>query len=270
MKPLTLTLKQRPPCSLDASPLTPAAFVGKSLDDIRRMSLIGWNATFSVGDLFALKGDDHQHIVFEDLDGSLFRIGANLTEGRIDAHGDCNDYLGESMRGGTLVAHGKAGTHVGSGMRKGTLEIKGDAGAFAGSGRAGEMQGMSGGMIVVRGKAGDRLGDRMRRGTIIVEGGVGNYCASRMLAGTIIALGPVAAHPGYLMRRGTLVFDDTDAPILPTFNDNGVQDLLAIRLLLLSLSKHSRAVDRIASRVRTMRRWLGDLGADGKGEILIA
>jgi formylmethanofuran dehydrogenase subunit C len=90
-----------------------------------------------------------------------------------------------------------------------------------------------------------------------------------MLAGTILALGRVGSHPGYLMRRGTLLLAEREAELLPTFNDNGTHELLAIRLLLESLAPYGPAFRRFA-RQRRFARWLGDLGAEGKGEILVA
>ena len=109
----------------------------------------------------------------------------------------------------------------------------------------------------------------MRRGLLLVEGSVGSYCAARMLAGTIVALGHVGPQPGYLMRRGTIVLADARFEPLPTFNNNGQHDLLAIRLLLESLAQHGSAFRRLAKQ-RQFQRWLGDLGAEGKGEVLIA
>ncbi len=108
----------------------------------------------------------------------------------------------------------------------------------------------------------------MRRGLMLIEGGAGDYCASRMLAGTMLVLKKVGLHPGYQMRRGTL-FLGYGAPLLPTFNANGVHDLLAVRLLLSNIAEYGSAFRRYAKHTH-FARWLGDLGCEGKGEILIA
>jgi len=71
------------------------------------------------------------------------------------------------------------------------------------------------------------------------------------------------------MRRGSLFFADPQLNVLPTFNHNGHQDLLAIRLLLNSLSRYGVAFRDFAKRV-PLERWLGDLGCEGKGEMFIA
>jgi formylmethanofuran dehydrogenase subunit C len=267
VRPLTFKLKAKPPCLVDAAGLRPQALAGRTREEILRIALPGWNQSFAVGDLFSVSGEDAGHVVLEEADGSLIRLGAGLEGGELTVSGHAGDYAGEAMRGGSLVLHGSAGDYLGAEMRAGTISVSGSAGAFAGSGRAGAMKGMSGGCIVIRGSAGERTGDRMRRGLLLVEGGVGSYCAARMIAGTIVALGRVGLHPGYLMRRGTVMLGDAQVEPLPTFNDNGVPELLAIRLLLESLSQYGPAFKRFARQQR-FRRWLGDLGCDGQGEIL--
>jgi formylmethanofuran dehydrogenase subunit C len=254
---------------IDAGGLTPQALAGRTQEEILRIPLPGWNQTLPVGELFAVSGTDAARVVLEDLDGSLIRVGAGLASGELTVSGHAGDYAGEGMRAGALIVRGQAGDYLGAEMRGGTITVAGNTGAFAGSGRAGAVTGMRGGCIVVRGDAGDRTGDRMRRGLLLLEGSTGSYCAARMLAGTIVALGRVGSHPGYLMRRGTLVLADRQTETLPTFNDNGTHELLAIRLLLESLAPYGPAFQRFA-RQRQFARWLGDLGAEGKGEILVA
>jgi formylmethanofuran dehydrogenase subunit C len=267
MSPLKLSLHVRPPCQIDASALVPSALSGKSRDEIARLSLPGWNQSFAVGDLFKISGEDAQRLTLDGLDGSMVRVGAGLPTGELTVVGRAGDYAGESMRGGTLNVRGSAGDYLGAGMRAGSIAVTGDAGAFVGSARAGHTQGMSGGAITVRGNVGDRAGDRMRRGLLMIEGNAGAYCASRMLAGTIAVLGRMGVGAGYLMRRGTLFSNDAQFDPLPTFNLNGEPDLLAIRMLLASIARRNRAF-RPLTHGRFMR-WLGDLGAEGKGEIFV-
>jgi formylmethanofuran dehydrogenase subunit C len=269
VRPLTLRLKAKPPCLVDAAALRPQALAGLSREAILRVALPGWNQSFAVGELFSVSGDDAGRVVLDGVQGSLIRVGASLEGGELTVSGHAGDYAGEAMRGGTLVVDGHAGDYLGAGMRAGKIRVSGNAGAFAGSGRAGAMTGMSGGSIVISGSAGERAGDRMRRGLLLIEGGADRYCAARMIAGTIVALGQMASHAGYLMRRGTLMLADASVEPLPTFNDNGVHELLAIRLLLESFSEYGPAFRRFARHQR-FRRWLGDLGCGGQGEILVA
>lgn len=268
MAALKLTLRTRPPCLVDAAPLVPDGLANKSRAHIERIALQGWNQVFAVGDLFRVTGDDAAQTVLENPDGALIRVGAGMRSGTLTVIGRAGDYAGEAMRGGTLQIRGHAGDYLGASMRGGSINIAGDAGSFAGSARAGHLKGMQGGTIVVRGNAGDRAGDRLRRGLLLIEGSTGSYCASRMLAGTIAVLGRVGSHAGYLMRRGTLLLNDAAAEPLPTFNLNGAPDLLAIRLLLSAIARNHPAFRPLA-QVR-MTRWLGDLGAEGKGEMFIA
>lgn len=269
MSALTFRLRVKPPCRVDASSLAPSLLAGKSRDEISRLSLLGWNESFAVGDLFSITGDDAARIVLDGLDGSFLRVGAGLEAGSITVIGDAGDYAGESMRSGTLVIRGEAGDYLGAGMRGGNITVSGNAGSFAGSGRAGEMKGMSGGVLIIRGHTGDRAGDRMRRGLLLIEGNTGSYCAARMLAGTMVVLGSVGANLGFLMRRGTLMIADPEVKLLPTFNCNGQHELLAIRLLLDSLAEYGPAFRHFA-KCGPFMRWLGDLGAEGKGEILVS
>jgi formylmethanofuran dehydrogenase subunit C len=267
---LKFVLRHTPPSAVDVSGLRPAMLAGKSRKEIAKLPLTGWNEVHRVGDLFSIRGDDAQRVVVDGADERLLRIGADMEGGELTVVGTAGDYLGESMRNGTIITRGDAGAFVGAGMRGGRIDVSGNAGAFAGSGRAGTLQGMAGGAIVVRGNAGDRAGDRMRRGLLLIEGNAGDYCVSRMLAGTAVVLGRVGIDAGYLMRRGTLILGRSPAALLPTFNHNGWHDLLAIRLLLESLTVYGRRFQSFARSRPTLSRWLGDLGCDGKGEILIA
>lgn len=270
MSALKFVLKHSPPSAVDLSGLRPSLLASKSRKEIAKLTLTGWNEVHRVGDLFSIRGDDAQRIVIDGANERLMRIGADLDGGELTVVGTAGDYLGESMRGGTIVGRGDAGAFVGAGMRGGRIDVTGNAGAFVGSGRAGSLQGMAGGAIVVRGNAGDRAGDRMRRGLLLVEGNAGDYCVSRMLAGTAVVLGRVGVDAGYLMRRGTLVLGRSPHELLPTFNHNGWHDLLAIRLLLDSLAVYGKRFQSFARSRPSLSRWLGDLGCDGKGEILIA
>src|SRR5262249_18715239 len=113
-------------------------------------------------------------------------------------------------------------------------------------------------------------GDRMRRGTIIIEGGIGAYAASRMIAGTVIALGTgIGPYPGFAMKRGSLVLLRRPARELPTFADCGRHDLDFLRLLVRTFKGRSPGLDALAVRPTFVRRLAGDQSVGGKGEILL-
>ena len=128
MRPLTFKLKAKPPCLVDAAGLRPQALAGQSREEILRITLPGWNESFPVGELFSVSGEDAGHVVLDEVDGSLIRVGAGLEGGELTVAGRAGDYAGEAMRGGTLVVDGEAGDYLGAEMRAGTISVSGAAG----------------------------------------------------------------------------------------------------------------------------------------------
>ena len=127
---------------------------------------------------------------------------------------------------------------------------------------------MRGGTFVVKGAAGARFGDRMRRGTALVFGDSGDFLASRMVAGTIAIGGRCGAHCGYGMRRGSVVFAGAAAPSVgPTFVPGIAEVAVFWQLLARDLARHGGAFARLPSR--RVVRWIGDLAALGKGELIL-
>ena len=267
MRPLVLTLKQRPAERLDLSPLLPHLLAGKTADEIARIGVQTTRKPLAVGDAFRVRMGDARHICIEDACDRLDWIGHGMTDGEIVVRGDAGSQAGRLMTGGRLTITGNAGPWAASGMRGGEIEIGGDAGDRLGGPLPGEMAGMRGGVVIVRGDAGERVGDRLRRGTIVVEGRVGAWAGSRMIAGTIIAAGPAGPLPGYLMRRGTIVLGSA-ATLSPTFIDCGTHDLIALRLLATFVARYSARAARLLHR--SLRRFAGDMAVLGKGEIFLA
>jgi formylmethanofuran dehydrogenase subunit C len=149
--------------------------------------------------------------------------------------------------------------YIGYEMKHGQITIEGDAGDFLGAN-------MQNGVIVCKGGAGDRVGDRMRRGTILIEGDVGNYAASRMVAGTIGILGNTGTHTGFAMRRGTILL--TKQPTLhATIQSCGMHTLPYLSLLFKAIFPLSKKFAHIAGN--RVERFAGDLGVNGRGEILV-
>lgn len=212
-------------------------------------------------------------------------IGWQLDGGAVIVDGPAGDQLGGAMCAGTVRVHGDAGDQTGIEMAGGVLHVDGSVGHHAASTLPGSMDGMRGGLLIVGGAAGDRLADRLRRGTVIVGGDVGAYAASRLVAGSVVIGGGVSgdvpsAHPAYGQRRGSLLWLDVQAapapsPIThvpahagaPVFWQLFARDLA--RLGAEHLASHPIA-ERLAALPRqTIRRWLGDLAVDGKGEWIV-
>jgi formylmethanofuran dehydrogenase subunit C len=266
MSALTLTLKHLPAGRLDLSPLMPFLASGE-LSGLPALPLQLATQKIPLGELFEVNGSDATQLV---LQGDLSRvdgIGAAMQTGSLTLAGNAGAYLGTGLLGGEINVHGHAGNFVGVAMRKGSIHIKGNAGDYLGGILPGAMQGMAGGQIVVQGDVGERCGDRMRRGAILIGGKVGDYAGSRMLAGTIAVFGGAGKHAGYGMRRGTLMIRG-EIEIDATFADCGEQVLPITNLLFRSWEKLGSPFGDAAGQATPVHRFMGDRGADGKGEIL--
>lgn len=267
MKPLVLTLRQRPEQRLDLSPLVPDRLAGKTAGEIERIEVQTTRRRVTVGEIFRLKMGDAEQIRIEGGCDRLDHVGQAMTGGEMVVEGDVGVQAGRSMAGGRLTVRGNAGPYAASGMKGGVLEILGAAGDFLGGPLAGEMAGIRGGIVVVHGRAGARAGDRMRRGTIVIEGEAGAYPGSRMIAGTLIVGREAGALPGFLMKRGTIVLGEGASALSPTFVDSGWHELLAMRLLAGLIEPYSKRAATLLRR--PLRRLAGDMAVPGKGELLV-
>jgi formylmethanofuran dehydrogenase subunit C len=265
VKPLVLSLRQRPDQRLDLSALVPNRLAGKSVAEIERIDLATSRHRVDVGNVFRVRGGSTEQIRLEGACDRLDLIGHGMTGGEMIIEGNVGAKAGRLMTGGRLIIHGDTGPWAASGMQGGHLEIMGNVGDRLGGPLAGEVAGMRGGVVLVAGDAGERAGDRMRRGTIIIQGGAGPYAGSRMLAGTLIVRRAAGALPGYLMRRGTIVCGGRDTILSPTFIDCGIHHLTAMRLLAAFVRSYNKQVASILDR--PLRRFAGDMAALGKGEI---
>jgi len=267
MSVLTLRLREPIAQRIDMSPFTPQGLAGKNSDEISRMPIWLGNRTVTCGELFDVHGEVADSILIQSDSDRLDRIGANLRGGSIRVEGNAGAYLALGMRDGNIQVSGNAGAAAGCAMAGGRLTIDGNAGDFLGGAITGERQGMRGGTILLKGNAGDRAGDLLRRGTILIAGDCGDYCASRMVAGTLVVLGRTGLQTGMAMRRGSLILTGEPASMPATFNDNGTHALSFLTLLTRSFEE--TAFSSLMQRGNRVRRWLGDLSCDGKGEILV-
>jgi formylmethanofuran dehydrogenase subunit C len=267
VKPLVLTLRERPDQRLDLAPLVPHKLAGMTPAQIERIELQTTRRRVALADIFRLGMGDAAQVRIEGACDRLDHIGHEMTGGEIEVEGDIGTRAGRRMTGGRLTVHGSVGPFAASGMKGGTIEILGDAGDRLGGPFAGEITGMRGGIVHVHGSVGERAGDRMRRGTIVVEGDAGVYTGSRMIAGTLVVVGRSGALPGYLMKRGTIVLGRKAASLSPTFIDCGVHDLIAARLMAAFIDGYSPRAAKLLSR--PLRRFVGDMATLGQGEIFL-
>lgn len=267
-----LKLKAQPALRLDLRSINPTALAELSQREVEQLPLPCGNACTPLGEWFsvqALTSDSTDLRIEGDL-SQVDRIAWQLASGRVQVQGPVGDYLGAAMNGGHLTVHGNAGVLAACEMAGGHLTVHGNVGDFAASTLPGSMDGMRGGQLVVHGDAGARLADRMRRGTVVVHGSVGDFAASRMVAGTVAIAGSCGAHPAWGMRRGSLVFATRDEQQRPppsaTFVPAVADAAVFWQLLSRDLAHHGGAFAGLPARA--IRRWLGDLATDGKGEMI--
>ena len=280
MSRLRLTLKNPVPGRVDMRPLTESGVLTKGPEAVAQLRLLaGFGKTGSrkipLGDLFTVKGaplcgHDDDQLMIAGKTAKLDGLGASWRAGHVLIEGDCGDHLGEKMTAGTIEVGGDAGSGLGRGMAGGRINIAGQAGDSVGAALLGQRVGMTGGVICIRGRAGDRLGERMRRGSILVAGDVGAHCGSRLIAGTICVLGTTGPGLGLLMRRGTVLLSAKPSALAPTFQDCGSHDLPFFALLMKSIGRFGGPFARFSRQAgRCLRKYAGDIGVGGQGEILI-
>jgi formylmethanofuran dehydrogenase subunit C len=126
---------------------------------------------------------------------------------------------------------------------------------------------MNRGLIIVEGNAGNEVGAVMRRGLIAVKGNAGDFAGAFMIAGSIIVFGRMGIRAGAGMLHGTIVA--FHAPeLLPTYRYDCVYQPAFLRLIFEELRTHGMPIGEDHS-TGLFKRYSGDLGRSGKGEILV-
>jgi len=266
-------LRQPPPLRVDLRGVTPAALAALSAAQVQQLPVVHGNEALALAELFDMAPGEEGVLRFEGNLERFDRIGWQMDSGSIHVEGPAGHYAGGCMRGGELRIEGHAGLLAACEMAGGSIDVRGDVGDFAASTLPGSMDGMRGGTLVVHGNAGERFGDRMRRGTALVHGGAGAFLGSRMVAGTIGVGGSVGAHAGFGMRRGSIVFAEAGAALPEsigsalTFVANRAATPVFWALLARDLARHGGLFSDLPAR--RIERHLGDLSADGKGELVV-
>ena len=263
-----LRLRRGPGLRLDLRGITPAALAGLDAAAIERLPLAQGRGVLPLAEFFDVRvNGEADSLHFEGDLSRCDRIGWQLTGGRVVVEGSAGDHAGAGMTAGELHIHGDAGLLAACEMAGGQLVVDGNVGDFAASAQPGSLDGMRGGSFIVRGNAGARFGDRMRRGTVLVFGDAGDFFASRLVAGSIALGGRAGAHVGYGMRRGSLVFARV-APSVPATFVPAISEAPVIwQLLARDLARHGGPFAELPSR--RVQRYLGDLAAGGKGELIL-
>lgn len=230
METVTLKIKQAPTLYLEAESVTPDAFAGKSLDQIRGLPVYMGNEEFTIGEFFDVAGNagataaEAKVIVKGDLSRVKY-LGTKMSAGEMVIEGNADMYVGAWMSGGTLTVKGSVDGYAGTGMKGGELLIEGNAGNYLGSAYRGDWRGMQAGTIRVKGNVGSDTGYFMNGGTIIVEGNADVHVGTHAEGGTIIIKGNAKSRLGGQMVEGTIMLLGTVDVMMPGFKYIGDEEV---------------------------------------------
>lgn len=265
----TVTLSLRSPLDefVEADCVVPDRLEALAGHEIAALPVWLGSRQLRLGDLFDVRGERSARVrVVGDVRRAV-GLAARMTHGELVVDGDAGGRVGAGMAGGRAEVLGSAGDDAGIAMSGGSLHIRGSVGDRVGAGLPGASRGMTDGEIVVEGSAGADAGARMRRGLLFIGGDAGDGVARAMIAGTAVVLGRAGRDPAVASKRGTLVAaGGVEIPV--TYRYACVYEPPHVRLALTHLRRrYSVAIDprMITGRYR---RYCGDAGLPGKGEIL--
>ena len=255
-----LRLKEELRVPVDAEPVSPDVFAGKSLEEIGALPLWRGNRKILLRDIFELNGASGKvagEVVIQ-IDGNLCkvnRIGSAMTDGEIAISGDVGMHLGIEMKGGKITVKGNASSWVGSSMTGGTLEVSQDVGDYIGAPYRGSTKGMRGGTIIVHGNAGTEVGRYMKKGFIRVDGDVGQFVGIHLKKGTLLVGGNADSRAGAFMTGGKLIICGHLESLLPTFSIDGVKSKAKVEGEIIK---------------EPFYLFIGDLAEDGRGKLYVS
>jgi formylmethanofuran dehydrogenase subunit C len=264
---ITLSLRAGVDEAIDLDGVTADRLAALPASDIAALPVRAGGRPVPLGDLFDVRGEQSDRVRVE---GSLARVdglGAAMRSGELIIDGDAGQRVGAGMTGGLIDVRGNAGDEAGVAMAGGTLRIGGNGGHRCGAAAAGASRGMSGGELIVTGSVGDEVAARARRGLVVVGGDAGEQAARAMIAGTLIVFGRTGARAGRGSKRGSIVaIGGIDVP--PTYRYACTFQPPHLRLTLTYLSRRYGLSVETAVLDGRYRRYCGDAGDVGKGEIL--
>lgn len=245
---------------VDGSSISPDIFAGKTLREIKSLSLLVGNRERRLGDIFNVSGkiadaSSDQAITIEGDVSSFREVGKGMTGGLIRFDGDAGFNVGEEMTGGTIVLNRDAKSWLGSSMMGGLIEVHGNAENQVGASYRGRGKGMSGGTIVLHSSAGYELGSWMEGGFIHVMGDIGQFAGVHMRGGEILIDGNSEGRLGANMTGGRIVLLGRTPNIVPSFTFEDIR-------------KRARAGDkRFEGKFYLFR---GDLNEGGSGRLYVS
>jgi len=265
---VTLTLRAPLTQRMAAEGLTPDRIATLGEREIAALPIWFGSERLRLGDLFTIVGERAAVVRIGGDLSLLDGIGAGMTSGNLVVEGRVGRRVGAGMAGGTLTVLGDAGDAAGMSMAGGVLRIEGNVGDRLASAEPGASKGMTGGEVIVTGSAGVQAAARARRGLIVVRGDAGPDAARGMIAGTLVVFGRTGQNPGQGSKRGSIVAaGGVDVPA--TYQYACTYEPPHVRLVMQYLrQRHSLTIDDGVLNGR-YRRFCGDAGEPGKGEILV-
>jgi formylmethanofuran dehydrogenase subunit C len=267
---IKLTYRAETSVPVEIEGFTPDWACDKSLAEIEQFEIFHGNRKLPLAEMFSVTGDTgDKRLDFEGNLSGVHWIGAHMRSGQIFVHGPAGRHIGSELRGGEIRVEGDAGGWVGCEMRSGHIHVQGNAGHLVGAAYRGSAKGMAGGTILVDGNAGNEIGLSMQKGTIAIGGAAGDMIGFNIAGGTIIVLGDAGIRAGAGMRGGTIaLFGPTPSPILPSFRSDRRAAPETVLTALSELREKGLRLDK-SKLPSEADIYVGDLVADGNGEILL-
>jgi len=277
MDKLVLTPRGFSSVPLEADVITPDAFAGKSVKEIRALRVHYGNREVEMSEYIHVQGKVadapvDQLIVVDGDARHIKYIGKGMTAGRIVVQGDAGMHTGSQMSGGDITVAGDAGDWTGAEMRGGLLRVLGDAGNLLGAAYRGSSEGMTGGCIMVNGSAGSEVGSFMRRGMMVVEGATGPFTGVHMNGGEIFVFGPLGRRAGAQAKGngGFIAALGGAREVLPTYVYEATYAPGFMTLYLRQLAENLGVKHAARYIGASLRRYRGDMAIGGSAEILVA
>src|SRR5688500_1867081 len=221
-----------------------------------------------LGDVFDVRGERTDRVRVE---GSLQRVNGlaeGMAGGEMLVDGGVGRRVAAGMSAGWVDVRGDAGDEAGLAMAGGGLRITGNAGHRASAAAPGASKGMTGGEIVINGSAGDEVAARARRGLVVVAGDAGAHAARAIIAGTLVVVGRTGVHAGRGSKRGSIVaIGGIDVPATYQYACTYQPPHLRLTFTYLYRRYGLSVADHVIDG--QFRRYCGDAGEIGKGEILV-
>jgi formylmethanofuran dehydrogenase subunit C len=255
---IVLTLLRKLQFPVMAECVTPAAFKGKTVEEISAFTVWEGNKQKKLGDIFRIEEDKAEtpNITINGDAAEVRRVGSGMKEGEIVVNGNIGMHLGEKMSGGKITVNGDAGQWAGAELKGGLIEIHGNASDYLASPYRGSDAGMRGGKIVVHGNVGSDSGVFMKGGVIKIHGDAGPFLGFRMRDGAIHVEKNAATRIGASMIGGKIVVSGFLVEVMPTFTIDSIKPKVKI--------------DETESAAGPFYVFLGDLAENGTGKLFVS